>query len=229
MTSELAKVLHDVNGRPLLDWVLDALAAVGPDRTVVVVGYQAEDVEAVLPPGVETARQSVQLGTGHAAEIGLEMLSCRGGDAVLVLPGDMPLLQPETIDTLVKTHLAAGFKATVLTAVVDDPTGYGRIVRGPQGVESIVEQRDAGEVQLTIDEVNTGVYVFDCDALTAALARVVADNSQAERYLTDVIGIMRRDGLAVGALVASAGEGMGVNDDDQLAAAAATLRQRWQA
>jgi bifunctional UDP-N-acetylglucosamine pyrophosphorylase/glucosamine-1-phosphate N-acetyltransferase len=205
MRSDLAKVLHEANGRALLLWVLDALTAVEPDETVVVVGYQADAVRSLLPIGVKSALQAEQLGTAHAAEVGLAELE-PGPATVLVLPGDMPLLSSGTIAALVGQHQRDGNAATVLTSIVDDPTGYGRVMRRGDGVIAIVEERDADEEQRANREVNTSVYAFERAALEATLSRVEVDNDQGERYLTD--------------------EGMGVNDDAQLLSVEHQLRGR---
>lgn len=225
MQGDLAKVLHEANGRPLLLWVLDALETVAPDETVVVVGYQADQVRAVLPAAVVSVLQAEQLGTGHAAEIGLAQLP-PGQATVLVLPGDMPLLGADTIAALVAVHRREANAATVLTSLVEDPAGYGRVIRGSTGVEAIVEDRDADAGQRAVNEVNTSVYAFERSALETTLGRVGFDNDQGERYLTDVVGLLVADGERVGAVVAEAVEGMGVNDDAQLVAVEAELRAR---
>jgi bifunctional UDP-N-acetylglucosamine pyrophosphorylase/glucosamine-1-phosphate N-acetyltransferase len=225
MAGDLAKVLHPANGRPLVSWVLDALSMAEPDEIVVVVGYQAADVTAALPPEVATALQAEQLGTGHATEVGLEVLS-PGPGTIVVLPGDMPLLRPGTLRALVDLHVSDHNAATVLTAFVDDPTGYGRIIRRVNRVAAVVEERDADEKQRLVREVNTSVYAFDRALLEATLGQVGTNNEQGERYLTDVIGLLAQDGQRVGALVTDAVEGMGVNDDVQLAAVSARLADR---
>jgi len=225
MQADLAKVLHEVNGRPLVLWVLDALAEAAPNATAVVVGYQADAVRAVLPATVTSALQEEQLGTGHAAEIGLAALPA-GQATVLVLPGDMPLLGASTIAALVAQHQRDANVATVLTSIVDDPTGYGRVLRGDTGVTAIVEERDADARQQTVREVNTSVYAFERAPLEAALGSVRSNNDQGERYLTDVVGLLVAAGERVGALITDAVEGMGVNDDAQLLAAEMELRAR---
>jgi len=227
MKSDLAKVLHEVAGRPLVSWMLEIVAASGIDETVVVVGRQADDVAAVLPEGVRTALQEKQLGTGHAARVGLEALDPDDDDIVLVLPGDMPLIRHETLEHLVELHRGTGAGATLLSCRPADPTGYGRILRdGADHVLGIVEQRDASDQQLAIREVSTSVYAFAARHLRPALADLSNDNSQGEYYLTDVIAAFVADGLRVEALGADAIEGEGVNSHDQLAAAAAELRRR---
>jgi bifunctional UDP-N-acetylglucosamine pyrophosphorylase/glucosamine-1-phosphate N-acetyltransferase len=230
MKSDLAKVLHRAAGRSLLDWCLTMLDPLALDGVVVVVGHQADEVEAGLPDGVTATVQEPQLGTADAARVGLEALGAleEGEDGtVLVLPGDMPLLESSTFERLLAAHRDAGAAATVLTALVADPTGYGRVVRSDGDVVAIVEHRDADDEQLSINEVNTSVYAFDVGRLRDALSRVRADNSQAEYYLTDVIGLLAADGERVTAVVvADAVEASGVNSHAQLAAVGAVLRTR---
>ncbi|MGI8822721.1 MAG: bifunctional UDP-N-acetylglucosamine diphosphorylase/glucosamine-1-phosphate N-acetyltransferase GlmU [Acidimicrobiia bacterium] len=225
MNSGRAKVLHEAAGLPLVGWMHRIATGAGASQVVVVVGHQADDVAAVLPDGTVTALQTEQLGTGHAAGIGLERIDpC---DVVVVLPGDMPLIRPETIAGLVDTHLRGGDAATVLSVELDEPTGYGRVVRDHQGgVVAIVEHGDATAEQRKIAEVNTAVYAFDPGLLDRALAGVGSRNAQGERYLTDVIGVLVAGGHTVGAMVADAAEGAGVNSHEQLAAASAELRRR---
>ncbi len=225
MRSDLAKVLHQAAGRPLVRWVLDAAAAAGCDDVVVVVGHQAEAVEAVLPSGVRTALQAEQRGTGHATQIGLAVLDPAPRDEILVLPGDMPLIGPATLRTLCATHRRLGVAATVLS-VMDGPRDYGRVVRDDGAVVAIVEARDATPEQAAIREVNTSVYVFDAVPLTDALATLRPDNDQGELYLTDVIGVLSRQGLPLAAVPASPEEALGVNSLDELAVVDAALRRR---
>lgn len=227
MKSELPKVLHRAAGRPLVSWVLEALAKAGVDQTAVVVGYRADDVAAVLPPDVVPVEQVDQLGTGHATVVGIEGLSLEPGDTVIVLPGDMPLITADTVSDLVDTHRAAGAAATVLTVHAPDPHGYGRVIRDHDGmVAGIVEHRDATPEQLAIDEVNTSVYALEGDGLAELLARIEPHNVQGEYYLTDVVGLLAGDGRRVAAMVTHPVEGMGVNSHAQLAEVAATLRTR---
>jgi bifunctional UDP-N-acetylglucosamine pyrophosphorylase/glucosamine-1-phosphate N-acetyltransferase len=227
MKSDLAKVLHEAAGRPLINWMLEIVSQAGVVEVVVVVGHQAEEVASVLPPGTKTALQAEQLGTGHAARVGFEALAPSGDDIVLVLPGDMPLIRHETLEHLVELHRGTGAAATLLSCEPADPTGYGRILRGADGhVLGIVEQRDATDAQLAIREVGTSVYAFTADVLAEALDSLTNHNSQGEYYLTDVIGALAGAGRRVEALVAAAVEGEGVNSHDQLASAAAELRRR---
>ncbi|OHV32654.1 UDP-N-acetylglucosamine diphosphorylase/glucosamine-1-phosphate N-acetyltransferase [Pseudofrankia sp. EUN1h] len=237
MRSATPKVLHRVAGRSLLDHVLAAAGPLGARHTVVVIGHGREEVAASLRhrDGVRTVVQDRQGGTGHAVRVALGALDgLRPEDWVAVLPGDTPLLTSETLAALLALHAERGAAASVLTAVMPDPTGYGRIVRDPAdggtaggSVRAIVEQRDADAATAAIPEVNAGVYVFTVGLLRSALARLTTDNAQGEEYLTDVIGLLVAEGEPVAAHVApDAGETAGVNDRVQLAAAGAVLRDR---
>ena len=224
MNSDTAKVLHRAADRSLISWVLDAIGNV--TNVTVVVGHQADDVSATLPSHVSAVLQEPQLGTGHAVEVGIAELALASGDVVLVVPGDMPLIAAATIHELLEAHTRSGAAATVLTATVDDPSGYGRIVRGPDGVQAIVEHRDAEPAELAITEINTSVYAFNGVRLVAALPRIGTENQQGERYLTDVIGVLVGDGERVEAVAVPAAEASGVNSHVELALAAKALRAR---
>jgi bifunctional UDP-N-acetylglucosamine pyrophosphorylase/glucosamine-1-phosphate N-acetyltransferase len=227
MKSTKPKVLHQVAGMALLDHVLAALAPLESAKTLVVVGHGKELVTEHLKqnhPKLETAVQAEQLGTGHAVKVALDALGKVSGP-VLILAGDTPLL---TTDDMQNTILGlSGNAATVLTAHLADPTGYGRIVRDSNGgLDKIVEHKDATAEQLAITEVNSGVYAFDADLLRTALENLATDNSQGEQYLTDVLGILRSQGQSVTAVVTTEENILGVNDRRQLAAAGAVLRSR---
>jgi bifunctional UDP-N-acetylglucosamine pyrophosphorylase/glucosamine-1-phosphate N-acetyltransferase len=236
MRSERPKPLHRICGRPMVLHVLYALERLRPDSTAMVVGHGAELVikkianEAPAWANVTFVEQVEQRGTGDATAIGMSTL--RGDDydddaTVVVLPGDTPLLAAETLDELVATHVANANAATILTSVLDDPTGYGRIVRANDGrVLRVVEQRDATPDELDIKEWNTGVFAFRRDLLGPALRNLTADNSQGEFYLTDVIGGLAAMGHRVGAVQAAASETQGVNDRWQLALAEREFRNR---
>ncbi len=217
MRSATAKVLHEVCGRTLLGHVLAAVEPLGAERVLVVVGHQRDAVTAALPPYATAVVQEEQRGTGHAVRLALAPdLAGR----VLVLNGDMPAVTTETLRALVDAHDG---DLTLLTTREPDPTGYGRILRDATGrVTGIVEERDATPEQRAVDEVNAGVYVFDADALRTALGKLSTGNAQGEEYLTDVVGVL--GGAA--AVVADPAEVAGVNDRAQLAAAAATIRDR---
>ena len=235
MKSTTPKVLHSLAGRSLLGHVVEAASTLEPHHLVVVVGHGREAVEAHLAevaPWALTVVQVEQNGTGHAVRIALDELTTRGVETssgpVVVLTGDTPLLTGRTLLTLLADHDAAGAAATVLTAHVAAPAGYGRVVRAGDGaVERIVEEKDADDVQRSIDEINAGMYAFVPDRLVASLGRLTTDNAQGEEYLTDVIGLLRADGDPVAASVcADAEEILGVNDRVQLAQAGAILRDR---
>ncbi len=224
--SERAKVLHEVAGRSMLRWVLEALRPLGLERIAVVVGHQAGDVAAEARAGgldgVVDVVQGEQLGTGHAARVALESGALDGCDTVLVVPGDAPLLQAAALADLLARHRGG---VTLLATELADPTGYGRVLRDGHGrVARIVEERDATEHQRAIREVGTSVYAFDRAALSGALSRLTTDNAQGEEYLTDAVGLLLEEGAE--AVHAAAEVAVGVNDRAQLADAAAQLRRR---
>jgi bifunctional UDP-N-acetylglucosamine pyrophosphorylase / glucosamine-1-phosphate N-acetyltransferase len=234
MRSERPKPLHRLCGRPMLMYVLDSLGDVQPRRAVIVVGHKGEWVtkkmqEHLHDVALEFVEQQVQRGTGDAALVGLVGVPEDEDDSdVLVMPGDAPLLRTETIAALVDHHRSTGAAATVLTADMADPTGYGRVVRGRDGkVHRITEHRDATAEELEITEVNTSIYCFRRSLLAPALRRVEPDNDQGEYYLTDVIEVLAAAGHPVEAVLAQdAAETQGINDRLQLAAAEAVLRRR---
>src|SRR5262245_14478964 len=187
MKSKKAKVLHEVGGITLLDHVLRTARSVCPEVTIVT-GHQSEKVQALFPDAA-FVEQKEQLGTGHAVMIAREHFSGYNGE-LLVLPGDVPLIRTETLLNFVRFHRGGGFKASVLTADVSNPQGYGRIVRGAgEKLQRIVEHRDASADELKISEINSSIYVFHAPALFEALSSVRNINAQSEYYLTDVIGI----------------------------------------
>jgi bifunctional UDP-N-acetylglucosamine pyrophosphorylase/glucosamine-1-phosphate N-acetyltransferase len=217
MRSNTPKVLHEICGRTLLAHVLAAVAPLGADHTLVVVGHGRDAVVATLPDGVTPVVQAEQRGTGHAVRLALEAVPDLTGD-VLVLYGDMPLLTTSTLRGLLDAHDGG---VTLLTAHFADPTGYGRIVRSGGSV-AIVEEKDATPEQRAIDEVNGGVYVFSAEPLREALSKLSTDNAQGEEYLTDTVALIGN----ARPVLADAAEVAGVNDRAQLAAAAAVLRDR---
>ena len=227
--SERAKVLHAAAGRSMVRWVVEALRPLELDRVVVVVGHQAEQVTAELEgaqmPGLVTVEQREQHGTGHAVRVAVEAGALDGMDEVLVLPGDTPLLTTDVLAGLLRQHRAvAHTAATLLTADLGDPTGYGRVVRDDGRITGIVEERDASDAQRSITEVNTSIYAFARDALVEALRGLTRHNDQGEEYLTDVVA--RLASSHVDSLIAPAEIVAGVNDRAQLAAAASVLRRR---
>jgi bifunctional UDP-N-acetylglucosamine pyrophosphorylase/glucosamine-1-phosphate N-acetyltransferase len=212
----------------MLDHVLDAVRAAGVGRTVVVVGHQAERVRAAMAErGVEFALQAEQRGTGHAVRQAEPLLRGAGG-TVLVLCGDTPLLTPETLRDLRDTHRSTQAAATVLTAELEDPTGYGRVVRGPDGaVLRIVEHKDAGPEERRVREINSGLFAFELEELFSALAEVRADNVQGEFYLTDTLEILRRRGRRVSAQrCRDRREVLGINTLEQLAEVEEIMQER---
>lgn len=231
MRSATPKVLHELGGRSLLGHALVGARAVEPGRVIVVVGAGRELVTAHLgeiDAEAVTVVQEQRNGTGHAVRIALGAVAPDLTGTVLVVCGDTPLLRGETLTQLLAAHAATAAAATVLTTVMPDPTGYGRIVREQDGaVVAIVEQRDATAELLAIAEINSGVYAFDAALLRDALGRLRTDNSAGEEYLTDVLGILRADGHRVGAWVAGDHhEILGVNDRVQLAQARRLLNDR---
>jgi len=223
MKSDVPKVLHEVAGRPLVSWVLDAVGELDPAEIVVVIGHEADLVREALPDGVTVVVQSEQLGTGHAVMVAVEAMGDVSDDTLVVLPGDMPLIRPGSLGSLLAAHGDAA--ATLLTARLDDPTGYGRVVRDGERVVAIVEERDADERGRAISEVALSTYAFDGGRLTEALRRIGRGNSQGEYYLTDVVALLADAG--VGAVTAAdPADVQGVNSHDQLAAAAAEMRRR---
>ena len=225
MRSTRPKVLHQLCGRPLVDFPVAACRALGAPM-VMVVGRAADEVRAAVPgTDVTFVEQKERLGTGHA------VLQARGAcpdrGTVLVLPGDMPLLSAETLRRLVDHHRATGAAATILSVVVDDPTGYGRVVRDGDRPTGIVEHRDATPAQRAIREIGTSVYCFDAARFWPALGQITPQNDQGEYYLTDAVGILHAAGHRIEAVQGlEADEGLGINDQKQLAQVAATLRRR---
>lgn len=197
MKSTLPKVLHPVCGRPMILHVLEAARAVDAHRTVVILGHGHEQVRPYLPEDVVVALQEEQLGTGHAVLCAEEEIP--PGD-MLVLPGDTPLITGEALCGLVEDHVAVGAAATVLTMDLADPSGYGRVVRDPEGyVTRIVEHRDASSAELALDEVNSSMYVLPVPETMEILRETDSDNDQNEVYLTDVVAGLRRKGRRVAA------------------------------
>lgn len=226
MKSNLPKVLHKVCGKSMVYHVIDALRGAKVDDFIVVVGHKADIVKAHLEDNIKTAYQDRQLGTGHAVMCCSDFLNDKDG-TVIVLAGDAPLITAETIENVFKFHVDGGYKVTVLTGDVDNPTGFGRIVRDVNGnIDRIVEHKDASEEELKITEVNSGIYCFDVKLLLDSLSRLNNNNAQGEYYLTDVIEILKRQGFNVGAYKVDFTEFMGVNSREQLAEANEVMRKR---
>lgn len=220
MQSDLPKVLFPVLGRPMVHWVLDALEAAGIERSIVVVGYRGEAVQEELGQRVnlQFVVQAEQLGTGHAVEVCRSQLTSHTGP-VLVVAGDSPLIQASSVRTLLKEFQAGRYACLLGTLLKDDPTGLGRIVRGPDGgFERIVEHKDATEAQRQIKEVNMSTYMFAGQALLRALSKLSNDNVQGEYYLTDCPEILLREGGLVDAIpVLQPCESLSINTIDELA------------
>ena len=218
MKSDLPKVLHEILGRPMVSYVVDSVKTLEPERVVVVIGYKAGMVrEALAGEDVEFVLQEQQLGTGHAvAQCGAVLSGFDG--TVLVLNGDVPCLQPDTLRRFVDDHVSDGASATVLTAELEDATGYGRIVRAGDGsLLKIVEHKDATGEELAIKEINSGMFCFDKNLLFGVLGGTNRENAQNEYYLTDVIELMQKEGRRVRAYcVDDSGEVAGVNNVSEL-------------
>ncbi len=231
MKSPLPKVLHRAGGRTLVDWVLGALKEAGIGRIIAVVGFRREAVIAELEahhPDVEIAVQEEQLGTGHAVGSALPLVG-EDVSTIGVFSGDTPLLSVEIVRALSRQHHGRGAAATLLTAEVTDPSGYGRIVRDADGlVEYIVEEADAGPDELMIREINAGAYIFEREALTESLGILRSDNAQGEYYLTDTVAYLRSQGLTVAAFMAAGNtaEVLGINTIEQLMQVEVLLSER---
>ena len=226
MKSGLPKVLHAAAGLPLLEHVLRTADSVSPASVVIVVGHQAEAVQSAMAgrPNLRFARQEPQLGTGHALLMAEDALGGAQGTVVL-LSGDVPLLTPDTLRTLVARHVETGAAATVLTAVVDDPAGYGRIQRQDGRISAIVEHKDASPAQRQIREINSGIYAFAVEPLFGALRQIGSANAQGEYYLPDLVRIYRDRGLTVETVTLDdPGEILGVNSRKELAQIGRLLR-----
>ncbi len=227
MKSNKSKLVHKIYGKELVKRAVETTKKAGVDEVVAVVGYLKEQVQDVLKDTVKYAIQEEMLGTGHAVMQATKYLEGKKGK-VLVLNGDVPILRPETIEKLLNKSIENKECATLLTAIYDNPTGYGRIIRDEGGnVKGIVEQKDATEEQRQIKEINAGVYCFDIQELLLALKEVKPNNSQGEYYLTDVIKIMNDKGLKTGAVIVKDNtEILGVNDRMQLEMLTKILQHR---
>ena len=230
MKSSTPKVLHRLGGRPLLGHVLRSAESLGAELVRVVVRHDRDRIVEALAdyPGALPVDQDDIPGTGRAAQVGLEALPADFDGDVLILSGDVPLIEVATFRSMLDEHRARGADATLLGAELPDPRGYGRVLRGADGmVERIVEEKDATAEEAAVTEINPGVYVFRARPLRDALARVGTENAQGEMYLTDVVGILRRDGGTIAGVTApDAAAALGVNDRVQLAEAARILNQR---
>lgn len=228
MKSSKAKVLHRAGGKTLIEHVVDtALTLTTPERIFVVVGHQADRVrEAASSRGVQFIEQSEQKGTGHALMAGRDALSPLGG-LLMVLSGDCPLISSATLGRLISVHRKSEAAATVITTIVDDPTGYGRVLQYGDRVLAIVEQKAATPEQLAIREINSGNYCFQATEFWAHIDEIHPDNPAREYYLTDMIGILNRAGGTVGAMrIGDPEEALGINNKVELAKVDALFRSR---
>lgn len=224
--SDLPKVLHKVCGKEMVNHVIDTMRKAKIDDIDVIIGKGAELVkEKTASRNIIYSLQEEQLGTGHAVKCAIDFLKNKTG-VVGVFAGDAPLIKPETIENLFETHIKNKNSATLLSSIVEDPTGYGRIVRNGDEVLKIVEHKDCTEEELKINEMNAAIYCFDIESLLSSLEKLSNNNKQGEYYLTDVIGILKDEGKKVGALSIDYEETIGVNSRVQLAEAEEILRRR---
>ncbi len=226
----LPKVLYPAAGKPMVWWVVQACKAIGVERCIIVIGYEGEQVKAALAdePCCVFVEQTEQLGTGHAARMAESLFDGAPSTDLFVLAGDGPLIRTDTLQLLLQTHQQADAGATLATAILDDPTGYGRVIRSADGgLETIVEHKDCSPEQLEVREVNPSYYCFRSDLLFDGLARVKADNSQGEYYITDVPALLKADGHPVAVVDAVPADDVhSVNTPEQLALVDTILRHR---
>lgn len=227
MKSKKSKLVQKIYGKEVVKRAVQNARKAGVNNVVAVVGYMKEEVMAVLGSEVQYAVQEEMLGTGHAVMQAAKYLEGKKGK-VLVLNGDVPILRPETLNRLLNKSIENKECATLLTAIYDNPTGYGRIVRDEGGnIEAIVEEKDTSSEQKKIKEINAGIYCFDIEALLSALKEIKPNNAQGEYYITDVIGIMNEKGLKTGAVIVEDNtEILGVNDRIQLEMLTKVLQMR---
>jgi bifunctional UDP-N-acetylglucosamine pyrophosphorylase/glucosamine-1-phosphate N-acetyltransferase len=218
MKSDLPKVLHKLGGKPMVEYVVETAQNVGVEKIILVVGHKREKTQKLLKHlDVEFVIQEEQLGTGHAVMQAKDHLANFDGD-VLILCGDMPLLKSDTVRRLLEEHRRKKAVATVLTAILEDPSGYGRIIRDEKGmVQKIVEEGDASADEKKVKEINTGTFCFDSRFLLSVLNKITPDNKQGEYYLTDALELLRKKNLPIWAVVASnPQEGLGINSQEEL-------------
>ena len=225
MKSKLPKVMHSLAGKTLIEHVLDTVTQVGIERPLVIVGHGREEIKAHISQRAELVAQTEQLGTGHAVMQALPYLE--GAQTVLVLSGDQPLLKVDTLQALINLHEGEGVSATVLTATMVQPFGYGRVIKNGILVSKIAEEKDATSEQRQIKEINTGTYCFKASALKEALAQITTQNAQGEYYLTEVFDVLLKLGEKVLAYCTpDSNEALGINSRAQLAEAEAIMRDR---
>ncbi len=230
MKSDKPKVVHQVMGKPMVYYSIEAARRAGADEVCVIVGYKADEVkQAIAESGAEIsvsyALQEQQLGTGHAVKCASDFIG-KDGD-VIILCGDTPLVTGETLNKALDFHQKNGNGVTVISAILDEPFGYGRIIRNGDSLEKIVEEKDANESEKAVKEVNSGMYIFNCDELQAALTQISNDNAQGEYYLPDAIEIIKKMGLKASAVpMDDADQIRGVNTLEQLAEAEKIMENR---
>lgn len=229
MESDMAKVLHPVCGKPMILYVVDTAKTIGADQVVVVVGHQSERVKAVCSasPGIKFALQAQQLGTGHAVMSALPVIDHRV-EHVVILSGDVPLLEAQTVAALVADHIQENRSVTLLAVEVDNPTGYGRIIMDDRRcLAKIVEEKDASSPEKKIKLINSGIYCVEKTFLQESLGRISPDNAQQEFYLTDIIGIGYQAGAKIGVLVSdNCEETSGINTIKDLEAVERMMANR---
>lgn len=224
--SDLPKVLHKVCGKEMVNHVIDTLRKENIEDINVIIGKGADLVkENTKSRNISYSLQEEQLGTGHAVKCAIDFLKGKRG-TVAIFNGDAPLITEETIEELFKTHKENGNSATILTSILNDASGYGRIIRKGNEVLKIVEHKDCNDEELKVKEINSGMYCFEIESLVECLGNLSNNNSQGEYYLTDVIGMLKEKNEKVGALVISYEETLGVNSRVQLAEVEAVLRKR---
>lgn len=228
MNSDLPKVVHKCMDQPMVHYVIKAAKDAGAFDVCVIVGYKAGEVKSAIYDIVDYAEQTEQLGTGHAVKCAKDFIGTEGD--TIVLCGDTPLITGETLKALVDAHKKEANGVTVLSAIVDDPTGYGRIVRDVDGnFTKIVEQKDGTEEELAVKEINSGMYIFNSEALSASLELLDNNNAAGEYYLTDTIALIKKIGLKTGALAVTGdkvNEIKGVNTIPQLKEAEEIMKNR---
>jgi bifunctional UDP-N-acetylglucosamine pyrophosphorylase/glucosamine-1-phosphate N-acetyltransferase len=228
LKSALPKVLHRLAGKPLIEHVVEAARPLNPSATCVVVGYEAEQVRSALSHlSLQFVVQDPQLGTGHAVQVASTFWKPRMGD-LLVLSGDVPLISTQTLQRLLEHHTQSGASVTLLSTKLQNPTGYGRVVRNPSGaVERIVEHKDATDDERRIPEINTGIYCFAIADLAQVIDALSADNAQREYYLTDSVGLLKKQNKRLAAVICEdPSELSGINSRAELAELERVVRQR---
>ncbi|MGL5821958.1 MAG: bifunctional UDP-N-acetylglucosamine diphosphorylase/glucosamine-1-phosphate N-acetyltransferase GlmU [Sarcina sp.] len=224
--SKLPKVLHKACGKEMVNHVIDTMRAADLDEVNVIIGKGADLVkERTASRNVSYSLQAEQLGTGHAVMCTKDFLKGKSG-VVAIFTGDAPLIQEETVKNLIETHINEKNFATLLTSVIENPTGYGRIIRENDSVDRIVEHKDCSDEELLVNEINAGMYCFDIESLLESLDKLSNDNAQGEYYLTDVIGILKSEGKKVGAMITDFEETIGVNSRGELSIVESILRNR---